>query len=124
MASPAVRRITEVGDQVWPEVQRAMDQMQRSVRELAGLTEQVDEEVALYFSKSNGGTPKRKHIVNETVWILQRMGLLRSGQEAEIIRLSTKIAAGLREELAPGEMTPDEKKFVELVDELPDWKEN
>lgn len=123
MASPAVQRITEVGQQAWPEVQRALDQMTRSIGELAGLAADVDTEVEIYFAKQEGGGAKRKAIVNETVWVLQRMGLLRSGSEAELVRSAIQVASELQKELPDEEQTPAERRFIKAVNALPDWKE-
>lgn len=125
MASPAVQRIKEATDAVWPEVQRAMDQQMRGLSELAGLAEECDREVQVYFAKKDEGNPKRRAIVNETVWTLQRMGLLRSDNEVELIRAATEVITELREEI-PNKLdrTDAENALIEAVDRLPDWKEN
>lgn len=123
MASRAVENIGRVQDKVWPEVQRALDQITRGIKEVAEITDVVDKEVEIYFSKTDGGKSKRRTTVNETVWILQRMGLLRGGQEAELIKAAIDVAKELREELQPDEWTAAERRFIEAVDSLPDWKE-
>lgn len=124
MASPAVEQISRMTNVAWPHVQKALHDTVRRIGEISGLSAEVDKEVEIYFARAQNGRAKRKHIVNETVWILQKKGLLRSEQDARIIQLVRRVVEDLKDELPDaGERTAEENELIELVDELPTWKE-
>jgi hypothetical protein len=122
MASPMVTRIKDAADRAWPEVSRALRHTTLSVAEVAGVSDDAIEQVESYVSNHERGTWKRRQICAETVWALARIGRLRTGGEAELLKAAQRLVDGPLRDFDEGELEPEEKQLIAAVRALPGWE--
>lgn len=111
MAAPLiVQKISAATRDAWPEVQHAMDQTTRTMIELAELSEDVHHEVETWAARGGNTVRKRRKICEETIWVLARLGWLRTGGERQVVQLAQRLA----------ELDYDEQEqaFLAVEDEL------
>lgn len=85
MATQLVQRIDAAQRQSWPEVKHAMDQLDHSIAQLSGVAEEAWPQVQDYINRNSGTANKRRRVCEETVWVLARLGWLRTSGEREVV---------------------------------------
>lgn len=89
MATPFVANISTASRQAWPEVSAAVEQSFRSARELAGIAEEALPQVQQYVANGHGPT-KLRRVCEETVWVLARLGWLRTDADRRVIEAAVR----------------------------------
>lgn len=119
MASPMVVHIEHARKKVWPEVQRLIDQSTHRIADLAGVEEAAFSYLEEYVATGNNARNRRRVICSETIWALARMGLLRTGQEGDVIA-AAKAWASSWEEGDLNDALPEDLALVKAVSSLTD----
>lgn len=121
MALPIVEKIAKASKDAWPEVAAAMAANNRSMIELAKISEGVVARVEDYVAKGDGKIRRRK-VCEETIWALANMGWLRTGPERDVIQTAKALVDSLNDDrAADSEIDMLEDELVNVVGNMPDY---
>lgn len=122
MALPVVEKIGEASRAAWPEVSLAMDTTIRTAYEIAEISDDVVPKVEEYASKGKNGSIRRRKVCEETIWVLARLGWLRTGPEREVILVAKALTDALEDhESADVELADLEDALIASVMALPEY---
>lgn len=122
MPQPIVERIGKASKDTWPEVTAALAASTRSMAELAGIAETVIPQVEEYVARGNNGTLRRRKVCEETIWVLARLGWLRTGGERNVILAAKSYADTAKDPNASDdEYQQQADELIAVIDGLPDY---
>lgn len=122
MPNMLVSKINEASKEVWPLVSAGIARTMRSVHEVAGISEAVVPKVEEYIARGPTASIRRRAVCEETVWVLARLGWLRTGGERDVVLAAKAVVDTFNDpNTTDAECVQAEDHLVETVDSLPEY---